>query len=129
MPYDERLAARVRNALSGERKLEEKVMFSGVCFMVNGKMCICVSKDRLLCRVGPEKYEEALERDGARAAIMGTRIMKGYVHVDADAVTTKKAFDYWVSLSLEFNASAKASKKKKPKTSASKRPSSTRLRK
>lgn len=34
--------------------VEEKVMFSGLVFMVNGKMCIGVMKDKIMLRVNPE---------------------------------------------------------------------------
>jgi len=50
MPYDEELANRVRKALSGH-EVEEKNMFGGLCFMVNGKMCITVGKDRIMSRI------------------------------------------------------------------------------
>jgi hypothetical protein len=38
--------------------------------------------------------------------------MKGYVFVDVGALTTRKKLEYWVSLALEYNKIAKASKKK-----------------
>jgi hypothetical protein len=34
------------------KKVEEKKMFGGMCFMVNGKMCICI-RNEILCRIGP----------------------------------------------------------------------------
>jgi hypothetical protein len=43
MPYNEKLANRVREALLNVPKVEEKFMFGGVCFMVNGKMCMGVA--------------------------------------------------------------------------------------
>jgi hypothetical protein len=39
--------------------------------------------------------------------------LKGYDFVSKDGIKTKKEFDYWINLSLEFNGKAKASKKKK----------------
>jgi len=42
--------------------VEEKEMFSGTCFMVNGKMCVGVSHDDLLCRIGAAQMEGALEK-------------------------------------------------------------------
>jgi len=41
------------------------------------------------------------------------RPMKGYVFVSEEGLKTKKDFDYWINLCLEFNKKAKASKKKK----------------
>jgi hypothetical protein len=44
MGFDQKLADRVREALIVQKDvdLEEKTMFQGMCFMVNGKMCVCV---------------------------------------------------------------------------------------
>jgi TfoX/Sxy family transcriptional regulator of competence genes len=115
MPYNEKLADRVREALAHLPDVEEKKMFRGICFMVNGKMCICVSGDELMCRVGPDVQEEALEKNGTRAMIMRGKLLKDYVYVDADAVRSKTEFDYWVNNSLAFNKYAKASKPKPKK--------------
>ena len=37
MAYNEKLAERIREELSGVRKVEEKRMMGGLTFMVNGK--------------------------------------------------------------------------------------------
>jgi len=37
----------------------------------------------------------------------------GYVHIDADVLSTKGDLDHWVKLALDFNGRAKASTKKK----------------
>jgi TfoX/Sxy family transcriptional regulator of competence genes len=113
MPYNEKLADRVREALADLPDVEEKKMFRGVCFMVNSKMCICVSGNELMCRVGPEIQEEALEKNGTRAMVMRGKVLKGYVYVDEAAVKSKPEFDYWVNHCLAFNQFAKASKPKK----------------
>lgn len=115
MPYNEKLADRVREALAGERRVEEKKMFRGVCFMVNGKMCICIGHDELMVRIDPEKQEEAQERNGVRPMIRNGKPIKGYVYVGEEGTKSKRDFDHWVRLALEFNKEAKASKKSKPK--------------
>ncbi len=46
--------------------------------------------------------------------IMKGRELKGYGYISEEGIKSKKDFDYWVSLSLDFNKQAKASKK--PKT-------------
>ncbi len=113
MAYNEKLADRVREALAAEKKLEEKKMFRGVCFMVNDKMCICVNDNELLCRVGPDAYETALEHNGCRPMINNGRTMMGYVYVSEEVIKAKKDFMYWVQLCVAFNKEAKAAKKKK----------------
>lgn len=46
MAADESLTRRVGAALAHIPQVEERVMFGGRTFMVNGKMCISVSEDR-----------------------------------------------------------------------------------
>ena len=115
MAYNEKLADRIREAIADKGKIEEKKMFRGMCFMLNGKMCICVSDDEMMCRIDPDIYETALEKPGVRAMIHNGRTMKGFVFVNEDVIKSKKEFDYWVQLSLEFNKKAKAAKKPKKK--------------
>lgn len=111
MAYNEHLADRIREALVDLPYVEEKLMFGGTCFMVNGKMCIGVVKDEMMCRIDPAKEEEALEKTGCRPMDFTGRPMKAYVYVDEEGMKTKKAFEYWIGLCLEFNTKAKASKK------------------
>jgi TfoX/Sxy family transcriptional regulator of competence genes len=110
MAYNEKLAKRVREALAPMTDVEEKKMFSGITFMVNGKMCVSVGKDRIMCRIDPTLHERAIEKNGAQTVQMKGRDYKGYVYVDEEAIKTKNDFDYWIKLSLEFNKKAKASK-------------------
>jgi TfoX/Sxy family transcriptional regulator of competence genes len=92
--------------------VEEKFMFGGVCYMVNGKMCVGVVKDEMMCRIDPEIYEATLERKGCREMIFTGKPMKGYVFVSEEGMKNKKDFEYWIGLCLEFNKKAKASKKR-----------------
>jgi TfoX/Sxy family transcriptional regulator of competence genes len=113
MAYNERLADRTREIISlSHKNVEEKKMFGGLCFMVNGKMCVGVEQERLMVRLDPDRYDEAMEKEGCKPMDFTGRIMKGYVFVDVDSLSTKKKLEYWVKLALEFNSKAKASKKK-----------------
>jgi TfoX/Sxy family transcriptional regulator of competence genes len=113
MAYNEKLADRTREIIClSHKNVEEKKMFGGLCFMVNGKMCVGVEQERLMVRLDPERYDEAMEKDGCKPMDFTGKIMKGYVFVDIDSLNTKKKLEYWVKLALEFNSKAKASKKK-----------------
>lgn len=94
------------------RQVEEKAMFGGLCFMVNDKMCVGVEKDRLMVRLDPARYEEAVEMDGCGPMDFTGKVMKGFVFVDAGVITTKKKLSFWIGLALEYNKIARASKKK-----------------
>lgn len=114
MAYNEKLADRTRELIAlTQKNVEEKKMFGGLCFLVNDKMCIGVEKERLMVRIDPARYDEAMEKEGCVPMDFTGKVMKGFVFVDADAVTTKKKLEYWVTLALEYNKIAKVSKKKK----------------
>lgn len=114
MPFNEQLADRVRELIAAtQKKVEEKKMFGGLCFMVNDKMCVGVEQERLMLRIGPDVYEEALEKEGCIPMDFTGKVMKGYVFVDQDVLTTNKQLSWWVKLALDYNKTAKASKKKK----------------
>jgi len=113
MGYEQKLANRVREALTGQKDVREVVMFQGMCFMVDDKMCICLRDDRLMCRVGPEKFAEAVERNGAEPMIHGKRTMKGFVFVHPEGHEKKKDFDYWIKACLEYNKIAQPAKKRR----------------
>jgi hypothetical protein len=117
MAYDERVANRIREALAGQhaagKSLEEKTMFQGLAFMIDDKLCICVRNDVLLCRIGPDEYEAALEMNGVEPMVMNGRTAVGYVYVNPEGYSSREAFDSWVTKCLAFNKFAKSSKKKK----------------
>jgi TfoX/Sxy family transcriptional regulator of competence genes len=114
MAFNEKLANQVRELIALTHKnVEEKKMFGGLCFMVNDKMCIGVEKNRLMVRLDPAVYDEVMEKEGCTPMDFTGKVMRGYVFVSADAVTTKKKLEYWVKLALEYNKIAKVSKKKK----------------
>lgn len=115
MPYDEKLAARVRHALGGRRKVEEKKMMGGLTFMVNGKMCVGILNDDLMARIDPAVHDEAMKKNGCREMDFTGRPMKGFVFVGPDGTKTDLA--YWIKLALDFNGRAKSSRKRNKKES------------
>lgn len=88
-------------------------MFRGVTFMVNGKMCVSVSGDEMMCRFDPALQEAVAKKNSFRTMIMKGKEYKGYGYIGQEGIKSKKDFDYWLNLCLEFNSEAKASKKKK----------------
>ena len=115
MAYSIILAERIRTYLEGKPDLnvEEKEMFRGLAFLVNGKMCVNVSGENLMCRFDPELEHEVAERRGFQPMIMKGKQLRGYCYVSKEGYTSKANFEYWLTLCLNFNEHAKLSKKKK----------------
>lgn len=116
MAYNEILAERVRQILAHKKlPMEEKKMMGGLTFMVNGKMCVGISKDDLMARIAPEVYQDALSKKGCRPMDFTGKPMKGFVFIDPQGTGSDKELENWVQLALDFNSRAKASKKAKRK--------------
>jgi TfoX N-terminal domain len=115
MTYDTNLADRIRDYLMQfpKLKVEEKKMFRGLTFMVNGKMCISVSGENLMCRFDPSLQEEVAEKNGFQAMTMKGKEYKGYCYINPIGFKSKKDFEFWINLCLDYNEIAKSSKKNK----------------
>lgn len=114
MAYDIKLAYRIREYLINfsNIKVEEKKMFGGLAFMINGKMCVNVSGVNLMCRFDPKLQEELSLKNGFQTMIMKDRIYKGYCYVAPTGFKSKKDFEFWINIYLEFNKNAKSSKRR-----------------
>ena len=110
MAYDESLAGRVRQVLKRRRGISEKKMFGGLAFLVHGHMaCGIIGRD-LMVRVGPEAYEAALDKAGARPMDFTGRPLTGVVYVDACGYGRAASLRAWVEQGLSFARSLPAKK-------------------
>jgi len=116
MAYDENLANRVRERFAELSNVEEKEMMGGLTFMYNGKMCVGIIKDELMCRIDPDFHETAVELTGCRTMDFTKRPMKGFIMVDDTGFRSKKELDFWLNLAIYFNKNAKASKRRAKKS-------------
>ncbi|MFZ1289239.1 MAG: TfoX/Sxy family protein [Melioribacteraceae bacterium] len=111
MAYNEKLANKIRVVLSEIPNVEEKKMFGGLAFLVNDKMCINVSGENLMCRYDVKLEDKISKKKGFENVLMKGKIFKGYCYVKLEGFKTKKDFDFWLNLCLQFNEKAKSSKK------------------
>ena len=113
MAYNEFLADRIRQAFKDKGiDPEEKKMMGGICYMVNDKMCAGVIGDKLMARLDPDIYDEAIQKKGCRPMDFTGRPMKGFAYVEPEGIDMDDELAEWVQLCLDFNPKAKSSKKK-----------------
>jgi TfoX/Sxy family transcriptional regulator of competence genes len=105
MPYDKGLAQRIEETLEDVSGVEERKMFGGICYLINGNMACGVYKDYLIVRVGPDKYAGSLTKPYAAGFDITGRPMKGWVMVSEEGYDEDSALKEWVGLGLEFAGS------------------------
>ena len=108
MAYDEDLADRVRELLSGQRSLEEKRMFGGLAFLINANMAVAVSgQGGLLVRVPPDDTDKLVDGKHVSPMVMSGRETRGWLRVAADGVKTKRQLQKWVSQGVDYATTLK----------------------
>ena len=114
MSYNENTAKRISKSLIKRGiDYEEKKMFGGVAFLINGKMSVGLMKDDLTVRVTDEKYDKSLSDPAAREMDFTGRPLKRCLYVNETGFKTDKDLNKWIDLSLEFLKTQKEIKKKK----------------
>ena len=102
MAYDENLAARIRDALDRKKGTEEKKMFGGVGFLLNGNMLVAVWKESLIVRLDPDEYDDALLEPHVKKFDITGRPMKGWVLVEPEGVEDDDQLKDWIERAVNF---------------------------
>jgi len=85
---------------------DEKRMFGGTGFMVDGALACSASERGLLVRVGADAQAALLDLAGVAPMVKGGRTSRGWVHVDPPVVEDDAALREWLDRGV---AAARAS--------------------
>jgi TfoX/Sxy family transcriptional regulator of competence genes len=103
MAYDEDLANRIREVLGADPGVEERRMFGGLAFLVDGHMAVAASgRGGLMVRVDPADAQRHLAGGKAEPMVMSGREMKGWLRVDTLHVRTTRDLTRWVHAGVSF---------------------------
>ena len=102
MPYNEVLAQRVRATSAEHAAVDEKKMFGGLVFMLNGNMCCGIVHDDLMVRVGPQRHAKALAQPHAREMDFTGSRMRSMVMVAAAGLDNDADLEAWVQRAVAF---------------------------
>ena len=103
MAFDESLAQRIRQRLARRKNVEEKKMFGGIGFLINGNLLVGVRKDSLLVRLGSEQGDEALkEAHVSEFKITGRGTMKGWIVIGLEGVQNDDQLNGWIQRAVKF---------------------------
>ena len=101
MAYDQDLAERIRDLVTGEDGLTEQRMFGGLAFLVNGNMAIAASGEGgLLVRVDAADADAWIDDARVTPMVMRGREMRGWLRVVADLADEE--LEQWVSRGVTY---------------------------
>jgi TfoX/Sxy family transcriptional regulator of competence genes len=102
MAFDESLADRIRATLSRRKGIEEKKMFGGLGFLLNGNILVGVWKKSMIVRLGADEAEAALLEPHVGEFDITGKPMKGWIMVAAEGVADESAVKGWVQRAVKF---------------------------
>lgn len=102
MACDEDLVNRLREVLAGER-VEEKRMFGGLAFLINGNMAVAASgRGGLMVRVPPDDTADLVSREHVEPMVMAGRDVRGWVRISDNGIRTIRQLTSWVSRGVDY---------------------------
>lgn len=103
MAFDPNLADRIRELAAAESGLDEKRMFGGLAFLINGNMAVAATREGgLMVRVARGDSDKLLQRDHVEPMMMGGREMRGWLRIAGPGVKTKRQLQSWVARGIEY---------------------------
>ncbi|KZM48498.1 TfoX/Sxy family protein [Labrenzia sp. OB1] len=89
-------------AMIPDENVEQKRMFGGTCFMVNGNMLLCISRRGLMARVGKEQEAEALAKPYASQCRPTGRPMPGFIRIEPEGIDSDELLRNWVEMARTY---------------------------
>ncbi|MBU9765246.1 TfoX/Sxy family protein [Mycobacterium sp. TNTM28] len=109
MPVDPDLVDRIRELTATEAGLDEKRMFGGLAFLVNGNMAVAATRDgALMVRVARADSAKLLQRDHVEPMVMGGREMRGWLRIAGPGLRTTRQLQSWVARGVDYAKSLPA---------------------
>jgi hypothetical protein len=102
MPFDEALAERIRQHLAKRKNIEEKKMFGGIGFLLNGNMLVGVWKNSLIVRLGDTQGDEALKEPHVKKFDITGRPMKGWALIAPEGIEAGDQLIGWIQRAVKF---------------------------
>ena len=103
MAYDEEVAARIRDHVTGEPGLTEQKMFGGLAFLIHGHMAVSASgRGGMLLRVEPAETESLIREPHVGRFEMRGREMDGWLRVDPPAIESEEDLRAWIAHGVRY---------------------------
>jgi hypothetical protein len=97
MPYDERVAERIRQAFGERRGISEHRMFGGLAFLSRGRMCCGIVGSDLMVRAPMDVFDALLRRRHVRPMDFTGKPLRGFLFVSPSGFRTARALTTWLS--------------------------------
>ena len=99
---DEMLVQRIRSVMKRRKGYSEKKMFGGVCFMVNGNMCVGPWKGALIVRLDRESHAATQSERHVKPMDITGKVMKGWALVEPAGIKRDADLKAWIERAVKY---------------------------
>ncbi|MEZ6115174.1 MAG: TfoX/Sxy family protein [Pirellulaceae bacterium] len=99
---DEALVARIRPFMKRRKGYSEQTMFGGLCFMINGNMCVGPWKGSLVVRLAKEDHEQTQSESHARPMDITGKVMRGWAIIEPAGIVSDDDLKSWIDRAVTF---------------------------
>lgn len=105
---DEILVERIRPLMKRRKGYSEQKMFGGVCFMINGNMCVGPWKGSLIVRLARDQHEQTLSVPHAKPMDITGKVMRGWARIEPAGIAADKDLKSWIDKATTYARSLPA---------------------
>jgi hypothetical protein len=102
MPFDSGLAVRLEEIIEGRAGFEQKKMFGGIGWMLNGNMCVGIYKHWLITRIGEAAAARMFKEKHVKPMDITGKPMKGWAMVAPEGVAEDADLNRHVECAIDF---------------------------
>ncbi len=99
---DEELVERIRPFMKRRKGYSEKKMFGGLCFFINGNMCVGPWKGSLIVRMAKVNHDENQALPHATLMDITGKVMRGWVKVKPAGIAGDDDLKVWIDRAARF---------------------------
>lgn len=100
---DVTLVERIRSIMKRHKGYSEKKMFGGICFMINGNMCVGPWKGSLIVRLDKADHEATQSEPFVKPMDITGKVLKGWARIESAGIATDEDFEEWISRAVTFS--------------------------
>ena len=77
-------------------------MFGGLCFMINGNMCVGPWRGSLIVRLAKEAHEVTQSMPHVKPMDITGKIMKGWARIEPAGIQSDEELKFWIDSAVKF---------------------------
>lgn len=77
-------------------------MFGGLCFMLNGNMCVGPWKGSLIVRLAKEDHDDTQSQLHVKPMDITGKVMKGWARVEPAGIASDEDLKAWIERAAKF---------------------------